>query len=69
MSTCKSCGAKIIWARTAGDRRMPVEHYGPGGNIHLADDPDGGMPVATVDRHGQYMSHFVTCPNAKEHRR
>jgi hypothetical protein len=70
---CGSCGAKIIWAVTVNDKRMPVDaEPNEKGNIELIDR---GFIAAIV--HSQpplaaetlYTSHFVTCPNAEKHRK
>lgn len=55
---CSSCEALIVWFRTAKGKRMPVnaETTRPTDAEHQLD----------LKRH---ISHFATCPNAKEHRR
>lgn len=68
---CSSCGAPIIWAKTARLRRFIPLDKEPiiGGNIVL----DGGIAsietIGLFDRTPKYVSHFTTCPNAKKHRR
>lgn len=75
---CRSCGAPIRWAFTAAGKRIPLdpEPY-EAGNVWV-DHYESGMPVVNVaaDRRGVpsaealvYVSHFVTCPNAAQHRR
>ena len=77
MSRCKSCAAEIRWERTITGSRIPLDSEpNPEGNIVLAD----GMAVV-VDNQGsllddgdsyqgdRFVTHFVTCPNANEHRR
>jgi len=68
MSTCRSCGAPIIWAVTTTGAKMPLD----------ADpDPEGlfvlerGVAVHVIDAKGvdRYTSHFATCPDAASHRK
>jgi hypothetical protein len=82
VSTCRSCGAKVIWARTAtSGKPMPVDAEPvDGGNVLLSQVVAGvGTPTATVvgntvqpsifgDDGPRYVSHFSTCPRADEHR-
>jgi len=68
-SRCKSCGAPIEWVQTIKGHNMPLDPEPvAGGNIELTvaglaytvpPDPDVIRSV----------SHFVTCPEAKSHRR
>lgn len=74
-SECKSCKAKILWARTEYGNLMPLDfqpdHHK--GNIALIDG------VAKVIKMGElfeeaytgprYVSHWSTCPKAHLHRR
>ena len=47
MTTCKSCGAPVEWAKTEAGRWMPIDPEPvPGGN--LAIDRSSWPPVATV---------------------
>lgn len=56
-TTCRSCGALIVWFRTKAGKRMPVN----------ADTtkPNDAEHQLDLKRH---KSHFATCPNADEHR-
>ncbi len=75
MSTCRSCGQRITWLETAGGKAMPVDDDPcEEGNIVVV----GGM--AKVLKNAQaaaelyseeprYVSHFVTCPQAKNWRK
>jgi hypothetical protein len=69
MAACRSCGAPIFWARVAtSGSSMPVnEKPDPKGNLILRN---GEVRVQTKrDPAGlRYLSHFATCPKAKEHR-
>mgnify|MGYP001580168752 CR=1 FL=1 len=45
MSTCRSCGAEIVWARTAAGKRMPVTSaQRPDGNLILVGARRGHRP-------------------------
>lgn len=74
MSTCKSCGAKIIWIETVSGKKMPCDP----GLIDAVDLEEGDLlvledgetlkvrPGHTVGE--GYISHFSTCPDADEWR-
>lgn len=77
MSTCKSCGARIMWAKTVAGKSIPLDVKPvAGGNIELRLPPPAKRayevrahvvtPSPDVHRH---VSHFVTCPNSAEHRK
>jgi hypothetical protein len=79
MSTCRSCGAGIVWAVTAKGKRMPVDaEPHPDGNVTTVPNGAGrGTLLALVHPPGQqpldadeprYRSHFATCPQAAAHR-
>ncbi len=80
MAKCKSCGAEIIWVKTAGGNRMPCdpdlivywERSGatgkivtPNGSV-LSCDFDGDPQTATGIG---YVPHWATCPYADTHRK
>jgi hypothetical protein len=78
--SCRSCRAPVRWAFTVHGKRIPVDPEPvDGGNLVLHEDPNGGAPTAEVvpagaqlldgDDGRRYVSHFVTCPNADQHRR
>lgn len=58
MSTnlCKSCGAEIVWLKTAIGKSMPV-------------DVDTVTNGEKTFNHGKHVSHFATCPQANKHRK
>lgn len=73
VSACRSCGARIIWAETLTEKRMPVDaEPTPDGNVSL-EPREGFAPLATVNAPlfaaGLRKSHFATCPNAGQHRK
>lgn len=55
-STCRSCGAPVIWALTEAGKRIPVDPEPmAGGNIVLSDKPfrprpDGVGPAVYIPR-------------------
>jgi hypothetical protein len=78
-TTCRSCGATIVWAETVSGVSMPVDAAPhPEGNVQLLqpDDPRS-PPFATV--YGKRkrpppgaelrMPHHSTCPDAEQWRR
>jgi len=68
---CKTCGARFDWYRNAETGKfMPIEpDPRPDGNVRI----DVVRNVATVVEPGShsplYLSHFVNCKQADEHRR
>lgn len=78
-ATCVSCGAPILWAVTDKGKRIPLDlEPVPLGNVAVSADSGfpSAPPMAKVwgNRHEwpprkpRYVSHFSTCPHAKEHR-
>lgn len=76
---CRSCGAPVLWAQwEQSGKRMPVDfHHVPDGSLVLTLR-GGAYGTLLVEKyyhpkHGtgrnRYVSHFVTCPNATQHRR
>ena len=78
-STCRGCGARIVWIRTLAGKSMPCDAQpvafmpsGTGGQMVVT--PDGRVVRADVvkgDSSGSlgYISHFATCPKSKDFRR
>ncbi len=64
MPACRSCGAEIVWALTDKGKRMPLDALAErrfvlktvGGQLTCLSEP-------------VYTSHFVTCPDADQHRK
>lgn len=80
MNTCRSCGARITWLKTAAGKSIPVdEDPAPDGNIVVDEGIArvlGREEMAQVKRTAnelyfepRYRSHFATCPQAREWRR
>lgn len=70
MAICKSCAAPIRWELTAGGKRIPLDAAPvDGGNLVFnTERPPRVIVVSPTDNMKAYVSHFVTCPNAAEHR-
>ena len=69
MSTCRSCGAELLWGETKNGKRIPLDvTTAIDGNLEL----DGrSVRHVTPDANAlgnRYKSHFVTCPGAAAHR-
>jgi len=68
MSACSSCKQRIIWAKTASGKAIPLNpDPQPGGNLELKD----GV-ARVVQPHPAvklYTSHFANCPSANAHRK
>lgn len=69
MAACSSCGRPIFWAETDSGKKIPIDAtpLGAGlpGNVVLCD----GMAKVVRRGSGTHITHFVTCPNAAEHRK
>lgn len=80
MGRCRSCGAQVVWVKTAGGKNMPCnpEHtyykQTEGGREKIVT-PNGEVLSCTIDIDKEkatgrgYISHFATCPYANVHRR
>ena len=81
MAFCRSCGAEIVWIRTAKGKAMPCDvkkikgvraKFGDtllvteAGTIERVDVR---APIGGVPSVEGYISHFATCQNAGTHRR
>ena len=69
MSKCRSCGAAIIWCKTANGKAMPVDAEPvKDGNLCVTN----GVAHAPTEADGfgpRFKSHFGECPHAAKHRR
>ena len=73
--TCRSCGAKILWVRTAATNALMPLDAEPcaDGNIVLRDEKahvlKGDLFAGAEGGGPRYKSHFACCPNARKHRK
>lgn len=65
---CKSCGARIIWARTAAGKPIPLDAKPVAGG-NLVFNPFTGLVAAERGAGFRHVSHFSTCTKAAEHRK
>lgn len=66
MSTCSSCGAAIIWAITHNDKKMPLDAE-PEKRAVARSKNLAGETVVSIET--VWVPHWVTCPNAAQHRK
>lgn len=60
---CSSCRARIIWFLTKNLTPHPVD-------ADTVEPDDTELDLQTKSHpEGKHVSHFVTCPNAGQHRR
>lgn len=65
ISECRGCGAKIVWTKTPGGARMPLD-MGVG-FYRITDELSDGVPILQAVKpldEGIGISHFRTCPKA-----
>lgn len=80
ITTCRSCGAPILFKRTSAGKLMPLDRDPtPDGNVMLGfvggeetaillTDP-GDIAGCAVDGVPLFMPHFATCPDADRFRK
>ena len=79
MSRCRSCAAQVVWCVTTHGKRIPVDAEPVvDGNLFSVSGPlvegarvevDGGPNLLDSTERVRFVSHFVTCPDARSHRR
>lgn len=74
MSQCRSCDAEILWCKTLKGKSIPVDPDPvKGGNLELVLQSATKPPRVVIHTSDpnitRHISHFATCPNAKEHRK
>ena len=80
MSTCRSCDMPIKWVETEKGKPMPLDASPvDNGNITIEQSEGSGrggpiakvwgMPELIPAGEDRYVSHFVTCVHADEHRK
>lgn len=70
MSLCRSCQAEIRWVKTTTGKQMPVDlRPVSDGNVAIVNGIAELVAPFTGGDEPRYVSHFATCPHAREHRR
>lgn len=78
MSSCRSCGAEILWITMEDSgKKMPIDVVpdDANGTVVILGGTKGRVCTRSELVHyaacGRrfYRSHFATCPNAREHRK
>ena len=75
LSHCRSCGASIFFAKTPSGRSTPVDAQEKATGFYvvvLLAPPTLEQYDAAKPDHAnrcRFDTHFVSCPNAREHRR
>lgn len=70
MAKCKSCGARVIWARTKNGKPTPLNADPvPDGTMYVRDGVARHVDLLTPKDTPWYMPHFATCPQADEWRK
>ena len=80
MSTCRSCGAEVLWAETTGGKRIPLDPEPVAAGALLVVkrrmSPSGELvPLVRPVRRGEapasprYQTHFASCPDADRWRK
>ena len=72
-STCKGCGANVLWLQTAAGKWMicnrPLISFDPGGGPETFVQPDGKVVRGKRKECGSasgYITHWATCPRRKD---
>lgn len=76
MSNCRSCGAKVFFAKHVLTGKRMIIDSEPSGDGNIVIEPDGKARVIAgrlehamyADR-DRFTTHFATCPNAKQWRK
>lgn len=72
---CRSCQRPIIWVKMEkSGKSNPLDAQpGPGGNVAINVDGTARVlakdEIAVTDPMSRYVSHFVTCRDAKKFRK
>jgi len=68
-ATCSSCGAPIVWGRTATGKPMPLDAEPVDMRGLLMRDRFSGSVITLELAYPVHRTHFATCPNAASHRK
>lgn len=63
-TTCRGCGATIVWVETPGRVRVPIDPRPPIYRYNLDTGQGQKIERGLTDAYG--VSHFATCPKANE---
>jgi len=66
-TTCRSCGAQILFAKMKHTGRLMPLDVKPVQLVQISWDEKRGEVVGEMV--GGFVSHFATCPNADQHRK
>lgn len=58
VGTCRSCGRKIVWAKTAAGKNIPFDEM-----------PEALSKRDTFETVSTEHIHWATCPSADQHRK
>ncbi len=64
MAKCRTCGAEIVWKKTAAGRNVPLD---PPEKRYVENTTS--IHRGQVEMRDTWLSHFATCPQADEHRK
>ena len=70
-SKCKSCGVEIMWLKTRAGKNIPVDIPKMeiiDGMLH-GESANEAVTTAHEFNPDYMVSHFATCPHAKQHRK
>ena len=73
MGICRGCGAYVLWLISPKDKLTPIDPTPvPNGNLRVDMEYGVWLMILEPDQvpeSERYVTHFATCPNAKEFRR
>ncbi len=74
MSTCRSCGASLLWVESENSKPMPLNAQPDPerGNVEIVHSEARRGPVGIVHPGpipGGYLSHHASCPQGKAWKR
>lgn len=62
MTKCKKCGKEILFLKTKTGKLMPVDY-------ESLKEYEKGLPESYLKIQKHHISHFSTCPYAKDFRK